>query len=98
MGTEAEELKVENNEAERRFEVTSGGVLAVLQYERTGESLALTHTEVAPELEGRGLAGKLARAALEHAREQGLKVVPACSFVAAYIRRHPEYEPLVAGE
>jgi len=98
MGTEAEELKVENNEAERRFEVASGGVLAVLQYEQAGGRLALTHTEVAPELEGRGLAGKLARAALEHAREQGLKVVPACSFVAAYIRRHPEYEPLVAGE
>ena len=98
MGTEAEEFKVENNEAERRFQVASGGVLAVLQYEQTGERLALTHTEVAPELEGRGLAGKLARAALEHARGQGLKVVPACSFVAAYIRRHPEYKPLVAGE
>ena len=98
MGTEAEEFKVENNEAERRFEVASGGVLAVLQYEQAGEQLALTHTEVAPELEGRGLAGKLARAALEHARERGLKVVPSCSFVAAYIRRHPEYEPLVAGE
>lgn len=98
MGAEAEELKVDNNEAERRFEVTSGGVLGVLQYEQTGERLALTHTEVAPELEGRGIAGKLARAALEHAREQGLKVVPACSFVAAYIRRHREYEPLVADE
>jgi predicted GNAT family acetyltransferase len=98
MGTDPEEFRVENNEAERRFEVTSDGVLAVLQYEQTGERLALTHTEVAPELEGRGIAGKLARAALEHAREQGLKVVPACSFVAAYIRRHPEYEPLVAGE
>ena len=95
---ENDAVEVENNESEQRFQISSGGLAAVLQYELTGDEMALTHTEVAPGLEGRGLAAKLARAALEHARERGLKVVPACSFVAAYIRRHPEYEPLVRGE
>ena len=95
MGQDAGEVVVENNESERRFQIGSGGEMAVLEYRLSGDEIALTHTEVAPELEGRGLAARLARAALEHARERGLKVVPLCSFVATYIRRHPEYEPLV---
>lgn len=97
MGQGADEVAVRNNEAEGRFEAGSDGPVAVLEYQLSGDDLVLTHTEVAPELEGQGLAGKLARAALEHARERGLKVVPMCSFVATYIRRHPEYEPLVRG-
>lgn len=86
---------VENNEAEGRFQIGDGEAVAVLEYELSDGEIALTHTEVAPELEGRGLAGKLARAALEYARERGLKVVPLCGYVEAYIRRHPEYAPLV---
>ena len=89
------DVRVENNETGQRFQIGSEEAVAFLQYELSNDEMALTHTEVAPELEGRGLAAKLARAALEHAREHGLKVVPVCSFVASYIRRHPEYEPLV---
>lgn len=96
MAENAGDAAVENNEAESRFEV--GGGDAVLEYELSDGEIALTHTEVAPELEGRGIAGKLARAALEYARERGLKVVPLCGYVEAYIRRHPEYEPLVRVE
>ena len=95
MEKDADDIRVENNESEQRFQIGSGEAVAFLQYELSDGGMALTHTEVAPELEGRGLAAKLAQAALEHARERGLKVVPACSFVATYIRRHPEYEPLV---
>jgi predicted GNAT family acetyltransferase len=95
---DAGEVTVTNNEAESRFEVGSDGPSAVLEYELSGNELFLTHTEVAPELEGQGLGAKLARAALEFARERGLGVVPSCTFVAAYIERHPEYRPLVCGE
>lgn len=98
MTEDAVDAAVENNESERRFEIGSGGAVAVLEYELSGGEIALTHTEVAPELEGRGLAAKLARAAFEYAKEQGLKVVPLCSYVAAYVRRHPEYEPLLRRE
>jgi hypothetical protein len=56
----------------------------------------LTHTGVHPSLQGRGIAAALVRAALDHARAQGLKVRPACSYVRAYMRRHPDTQDLLA--
>jgi predicted GNAT family acetyltransferase len=89
---------VQNDEPAGRFVVRVDGHTSQLQYRQSGEKLVLVHTEVAPELEGRGVGGRLARAALEHARAHHLRVVPLCPFVAAYIRRHPEYQPLVHPE
>jgi predicted GNAT family acetyltransferase len=57
--------------------------------------VALLHTEVAPELEGRGFGSALVGHALDEARERGLRVVPLCPFVDAFIRRHPAYADLV---
>lgn len=86
---------VTNNEAESRFEITVDGRTGFLNYHRRGNSMVLIHTEVPPELEGRGLGGSLARAALEHARSEGLRAVPRCPFVAAWMERHPEYNDLL---
>ena len=49
----------------------------------------------AVELEGRGIAGALANAALTWARAQGHKVQPLCSYVQQYVQRHPEWLDLV---
>jgi uncharacterized protein len=86
---------VRNNAAEGRFEVEVEGALAVVEYQLRPGAIIFTHTEVPPELEGRGIAARMAKTALEHAREQGLRVVPLCPYIAAYIERHPEYGPLV---
>ena len=61
-----------------------------------GDTMMLVHTEVPPQLEGRGFASMLVRAAFDYARENGLDVLPVCSFVSAWARRHPEVEPLLA--
>ncbi len=58
--------------------------------------MLIVHTEVPPQLEGRGIAAALVRAAFEHAEPPGFKVVPACSYVRAYVRRHPETQALLA--
>jgi len=58
--------------------------------------ISLDHAEVPSALEGRGLGSKLVRATLDQVRSEGLKVVPRCSFVAAFIRRHAEYADLLA--
>lgn len=89
-------LSVIDNVAEHRYEIHTEGQVAILVYKRGVNRISLLHTEVPPALEGRGIAGMLARAALEAARADGLEVVPLCPYVAAYIRRHQEYLPLVS--
>jgi len=87
---------VRHNRAESRFESGAEGALALVEYERRGSELVLTHTFVPPALRGRGLAEPLVRAALEHARAEKLRVVPACSYAATFIERHAEYQSLLA--
>ncbi len=96
MNVDLDDMIVSNNEPEQRYEVQVNGRLAVLDYQRTGNRLALVHTGVPKELEGQGIGGALARAALEEAHAQGLTVIPRCPFVASYIRRHPDYRDLVS--
>jgi uncharacterized protein len=92
----ADAIEVRNNEERRRFEAEVEGRLAMIGYERQGDTITYTHTFVPPELEGRGIAGRMAQVALGYARASGLRVVPQCPFVASYIKRHPEYQDLVA--
>ena len=89
---------IRNNETETRFETTVDGHTAFSSYLREDpDRIIFTHTEVPEALSGRGIAGEIVKYALEEARAKQQKVVPACSYVAAYIKRHPEYQDLVAG-
>ena len=98
MKANTENVTVENNEAAKQFEPHVDGHVAFLQYHYSNDSLVLTHTEVPSALEGQGLAGKLARTALDYAQSHKLTVIPLCTYVAGYIRKHPEYKPLVHPE
>ena len=95
MAASALELPIVDNTSESRFEVTVEGEVAFLGYTREGDRAIYHTTRVPKALEGRGIAGQLAKHALEAARTSGLKVVPGCSFVAAYVARHPEYADIV---
>ena len=64
--------------------------MGVCSYSRQGDVLVLHHTEVPPALQGQGVAAELVAATLAWAREQGLRVRPTCSYVASYMRRHPQ--------
>jgi uncharacterized protein len=90
-----ETVAVVNNEAERRFEARLGDAVAFTEYRLRDGTMILPHTVVPEEFEGRGVGGQLAMAALSYAREQGLEVVPTCSFIAGYITKHPEWHDLV---
>lgn len=96
MTTENTPVSVRHNPGASRFEARVAGQVAVLDYILKGDRILFTHTGVPPELEGRGIGSALARAGLEHARAAGLQVVPLCSFVATYIKRHPEEAELGA--
>jgi predicted GNAT family acetyltransferase len=79
-----------------RFEVRIGGWPCRCDYRLIDGVMHLIHTEVPPALEGRGIAARLAQAALDHAQANGLKVLPRCSYVRAYMRRHPQTQSLLA--
>jgi len=79
------------------FLVHEDGAECVLEYAPSGPStVAFSHTYVPPRLRGRGIAERLVAAGLAWARAQGLRVIPACSYVAAYLGRHPEWNDLAA--
>ena len=83
-------IEVRHNEAAHRFEAVVDGQLARADYRLEGDVMRIFHTEVPFAFEGRGIAARLVGTAFEHAREKGLKVLPACSYVRSYMRRHPE--------
>lgn len=88
-------MDVRHNPAAKRFEISLAEGMAVLDYTLAGGVAVITHTEVSPALRGLGLAEKLARAALAWAEGEGLAIEPRCDYVAAFIRRHPEFRHLV---
>ena len=93
---QAMDIQVTHNAAASRFEAVIGDRLAQCCYWRQGDTLVLHHTEVPAALQGQGLAAVLVQAALDWARADGLRVRPVCSYVAAYMRRHPQTLDLVA--
>lgn len=90
-----EQPDVVHNAQASRFEVQAEGHLAVMEYQMRGGRMLVTHTGVPAPIEGKGIASRLAKAALQYAREKDLKVVPACEFMVVYLRRHPEHQDLV---
>lgn len=89
-------LKVENNEAESRFEINLDGATALIAYKKRGAIYNLYHTEVPPQFAGKGVGSALANGTLERIKAEDAKIIPSCPFVSAYLKRHREYEELVA--
>ncbi|HEX6992590.1 MAG TPA: GNAT family N-acetyltransferase [Gammaproteobacteria bacterium] len=89
-------MDVKHDPAGGRFYVDVDGWTAHLDYVQVDErTLDLRHTFVPEALRGRGIAAEIVRFALEYARDRGLRVIPTCSYVAAKIRREPEFADLV---
>ncbi|SBV51748.1 hypothetical protein XBLMG947_2538 [Xanthomonas bromi] len=89
-------MHAEHELSRQRFSVDTDGHRAELAYRREGEIMTITHTQVPDAIGGRGVAAVLVQAALEYARQNGLKVAPACSYADAYLRRHPQFQDLLA--
>ena len=85
---------IEHHPEAQRFEITVDGLRSVAEYRLADGGMHMTHTGVPPALQGRGIAARLVQAALDHARAQGLKVNPLCSYVRVYMQRHPETQDL----
>lgn len=86
---------VRHEEAAQSFEIEIEGQRGYLDYELADGVMTITHTVVPEALAGQGLAGQLTEQAFELARQRGWRVVPVCSFAAAWVERHPDYAELV---
>jgi predicted GNAT family acetyltransferase len=89
-------LAIQHNPAAMRFEAVVDGMLCRSDYRMHGDTMMLVHTEVPAQLEGKGIASALVRAAFKHAADNGMDVLPVCSYVRAWVQRHPEVKPLLA--
>jgi predicted GNAT family acetyltransferase len=87
--------EIVNNKAHHRYELTVDGHLAATHYAISGNVITFTHTEVPPELGGKGVGSKLIKGALDQVRAEGLKLIAQCQFVKAYIEKHAEYADLL---
>lgn len=86
---------VRDNKALSRFELDVEGGVAFADYRITPSAVVITHTETPRALRGHGIASDLVKGALALIRADGRKVIAGCSFVAVYLRRHPEYADMV---
>ncbi|WJR81618.1 GNAT family N-acetyltransferase [Bradyrhizobium sp. NP1] len=84
-----------NNKAHQRYELTVEGHLAATYYKVEDGVITFIHTEVPPELGGKGVGSRLIKGALDQVRADGLKVVAQCPFVKAYIEKHADYQDLL---
>jgi predicted GNAT family acetyltransferase len=91
----SETIDVVNNETERRFEIRIDSDVAFAEYRLVDHGIILPHTVVPEAFEGRGYGSALAKAALGYARDQGLQVIPLCTFMAGYIAKHAEWHDIV---
>ena len=98
MDLNLDSITVTNNEEAQRFEAQVDGLRALLTYRRFPNRIVFNHIEVPPPVESKGLAAKLVRTALDFARASHFRVVPLCPYVAAFIRRHAEYQDLVSAD
>jgi len=84
-----------DNKTHHRFELVVEGHLAAAYYKVEGNLISFIHTEVPPELSGKGVGSRLVQGALDEVRAAGMKVIPVCPFVKAWIGKHPEYKDLL---
>ena len=93
--SQTEEIEIINNDALGRFETHLEGKVAFTEYRILQSGILFPHTEVPEVFEGQGVGGRLVKAGMAFARERHALVIPVCTFVAGYIRRHPEFHDLV---
>ncbi|MBS1512318.1 MAG: N-acetyltransferase [Bacteroidetes bacterium] len=95
MKTEYEQLALVKNDHLHRFEMMVGDSRVIIVFEQDNFTIKLLHTEVPPELEGKGAATAIIEKTLEYIEHNHLRLIPLCPFVIAYIKRHPQWKMLL---
>ena len=91
-----EDIPLVNNEAIHNFELVVEGHRAFIDYKQKGDKVYLIHTEVPVELKGKGVAEAIVEKTFRYMEERHLKLIPLCVYVGMYLKRHPEWNRLLA--
>ena len=91
-----EDIPLINDQPIHNFELFIDGHRAFIDYQQRGDKVFLLHTEVPVELEGKGVAAALVEKTFKHMETNNFKIVPYCAYIKAFLKRHPEWERLVA--
>src|SRR6476659_7419605 len=91
-----DEQKLKVNVELHRLELDVGGRTAFIEYKLSHGMLFLIHTEVPSSLKGKGAGSVIVQKALQYAKDNSYKIVPICPFVQSYLKRHKEWNDLVA--
>lgn len=95
MNEEYLKLPLVKNQVDMRFELKVDGYTAFIDFKEHGKKIWLIHTEAPEELKGRGAATAIIEKTLTYIEDEGYKLIPLCPFVAAYLKRHPEWERIL---
>jgi predicted GNAT family acetyltransferase len=90
------DIQLINNEAIHQFELFVDGQRSFIDYKIKGDKIFLIHTEVPEALQGQGIAEVLVEKAFNYIEEQNMEVVPLCAYVQVFLKRHPEWDRLIA--
>jgi predicted GNAT family acetyltransferase len=96
MNTEIKDIPLIQNKEEEQFEMHINDSIALIAYQESGDNYMLIHTEVPEALEGKGVASILVLKTFNLIEAEGRKMIPMCAFVKSYLKRHPEWQRLVA--
>lgn len=88
-------MNITDNTEQQRFETPVGNAFAFITYRWEHGKLALMHTEVPEEAEGKGIAGELTKLVFEKAKQDQRKILVYCPFISTFLKRHPEYDELI---
>lgn len=91
-----QDIALINNEVIHNFELTVDGYRAFIDYKQKGDKVYLIHTEVPAELRGKGVAEAIVEKVFNYLEKRNLKMVPLCTYVGSYLKRHPEWNRLLA--
>lgn len=91
-----QDIPLINNESIHNFDLVVDGYRSFIDYKQKGNKVFLIHTEVAPELKGKGVAEAMVEKTFNYLEEHQLKMVPLCVYVGLYLKRHPEWNRLLA--
>lgn len=96
MAMEDKDISFTNNEAIHNFELIVDKQRAFIDYQLKGDKIYLVHTQVPVDLRDQGIAAIIVEKALQYIDEHHLKLVPLCPYVQQYLKRHPQWDRLLA--